>query len=164
MNNSNKALLLAIQKGYKVDSHGSVYSKSGRKRVLKYRHDGYLAFNMRGEGRKIHVIPVHRLQALQKYGTDMFKYDCVRHLNGDKTDNSFGNIEVGSTMDNWMDINEEERMRIVSTANMKYPVSVVLEIREKHKSGMRMSKLMEEYDITSKGTFSHILNKRVVNY
>ncbi len=46
----------------------------------------------------------------------------------------------------------------------KYNTETVREIREKHKNGIPMKVLMREYNITSKGTFSYILNKRLVDY
>ncbi len=163
MSISNKALLLAIEKGYRVDKHGDVYSKHGRKRVLRTNKSGYLFFSIRIGNNKSHQVPVHRLQALQKYGSGMFKHDCVRRLNGNKGDNSWENIAIGSIMDNWMDIPANIRIKITSEANQKYSIDTVKEIRKRHKNGEKMKSLMADYGITSKGTFSFILNKRVVN-
>lgn len=164
MGSGNKAIIEAYRKGYRVDEFGNVYSKRGNKRALRYDKWGYFVFGIRLDRGKSWPIPVHRLQAYQKYGENLFSADCVRHLDGNKENNSYDNIAIGSTMDNWMDIPERRRVEICATANQKHNTEIVKEIREKHKNGIPMRVLMCEYNITSKGTFSHILNKRLIDY
>jgi len=164
MSSGNLAIIEAYRKGYRVDKFGNVYSKNGNRRALKSGKGGYLAFNIRRDNGKTWPLLVHRLQAYQKYGENLFSADCVRHLDGNKENNSYDNISIGSTMDNWMDIPERRRVEICATANQKYNTEIVREIREKHKNGTPMKVLMCEYNITSKGTFSYILNKRLIDY
>lgn len=164
--NLNKAILIAAQKGYRVDKDGSVVSPSGRILYTSVCNKGYLRFIIRKQkpDNGHWKVYVHKLQAYQKFGIEMFDSDCVRRLDNVKTNNTYDNIDIGSIMDNWMDIPARRRMEICSTANQKYDIATVKEIRAKHRDGVSMKTLMAEYNITSKGTFSHILNKRLVNY
>ena len=154
----------ANKRGYIVTDKGEVFSPKGKKRKLRKDKGGYLYFSIRipdGDNRGVFV---HRLQSYQKYGNDAVNAECTRHLDGNKENNSYANISIGSTMDNWMDIPERRRVEICATANQKYNAEIVREIREKHKNGTPMKVLMGEYNITSKGTFSHLLNKRLIDY
>lgn len=154
----------ANKRGYVVNKEGDVYSPKGIKRKLRKDKNGYLYFSIRMKDGKVRHVFVHRLQSYQKYGNTALYTECTRHLDGNKENNSFTNIEIGSIMDNWMDIPKKRRIEICATANQKYDVRVVKEIRDEYKKGKRMKYLMNKYGITSKGTFSHILNKRLINY
>ena len=54
--------------------------------------------------------PVHRLQAYIKYRELLYQKDImVRHLNGNKLDNSWDNIAIGTAYDNAQDIPLNQR-------------------------------------------------------
>lgn len=60
---------------------------------------------------------IHRLAAYCFYGERIFDEGIVvRHLNGDKTDCSKGNIAIGTTSENHMDKPSEVRSRSASIA------------------------------------------------
>ena len=96
---SKKAIILAFQKGYRVNENGDVISPKGRilKKQVSNRNDiPYFSFSIRLDKYDVCKIMIHRFVAYLKYGDLMFNCECIRHLNGNSLDNSFENIEVGS--------------------------------------------------------------------
>lgn len=108
----NRSVVVAYDRGYRVQINGDVVSPSGK--TIKLSHTGkrkYLKFNIRAEN-TFRVVLVHKLQAYQKYGDRVFTEGIVvRHLNGERFDNSFVNIEIGSYQDNALDIPEKDRVQ-----------------------------------------------------
>ena len=156
----NISVVESYKRGYRVTSNGEI-SKNGI--IIKGRVDkaGYNTFSIRIKG-KIHKISVHRLCAYQKYGDIIFNCDCVRHIDGNPLNNKPNNIEIGTFSENMMDIPKSIRVRKSSNANKKYSDSVVLQIRKLYSDGVSMKELMGKYNISSKGTFSYILNSRLL--
>lgn len=87
----------------------------------------------------------------------------MRHLDGNKLNNSFDNIAIGTSKDNWKDIPKKERYEHVTFNNMKYSVEEVLDMRDMRNRGASYAEIMDKYNISSKGTMSHIINKRITN-
>ena len=88
-----------------------------------------------GGSRGRYPIKVHRLAAYQKFGDKLFEKGMqVRHLNGNKLDFSFENIELGTGKENCQDIPKEQRVRASKIAHtfMKRSISFELacKIRE----------------------------------
>ena len=109
MNKQNKAILSAHKRGYRVTKEGIATSPFG---VLNpsCTRKGYKKITIRLEGKFV-TVRLHRLQAYQKYGEEIFNSKlCVRHLNGNPGDNSWANIKLGSYSDNAMDRPKESRI------------------------------------------------------
>jgi hypothetical protein len=147
------------KKGYRVTSAGLVILKNGNvsNRINK---EGYPIFSFRFNG-KTTPISIHRLQAYQKYGNEMFKDGIVvRHLNGIKTDNSWDNIAIGTHSDNMMDIPEDIRVAksvYAASFNKKYNSEDVYNYYMNH--GKSYKKTMDKFNISSKGTLHWIIKK-----
>ena len=163
----NDCTVIASHKGYVVGGDGSVISPYGRTLKLNYNKKTkypYYSFSIiDNEGRR-RTVPVHKLVAYQKFGREAFQKGVhIRHLNSNSMDNSEGNIELGSASDNMLDIPKEKRVYNAiraSTCVRKFSDKVVLEIKAKRDSGVTYSTLMKEYNITSKGTLSYLINNK----
>lgn len=163
MTNNNLLVLVAYNKGYRVDVHGNVISPTGKILKLKITKSLYLKFKVYHDCKRQYCM-VHKLQAYCKYKDEMFNDSIVvRHLNGNPSDNSYDNISVGSYSDNMMDIPKDVRLEKsinASTTVRKFSDSVMNEIRDKRSNGWSYNDLMDEYDISSKGTLSYIINNK----
>lgn len=153
---------IAKQRGYKVTKDGVFCGV--RNNILTHKNKGYLCVSMTVDGKRKFLF-AHRLQAYQKYGEDIYKRGvCVRHLNGDKSDNSFDNIAIGTNRDNIMDRSKAERQRIsalAAKATIKYNRDEVVEYYNKFN---RSRKKTIEYFGMSKAGLHYILNDRKYNY
>jgi len=159
-----KKEFIAISKGYFVSKQGVVYSPKGN--VLKLSTArGYSKFEIRINGEKA-SIRVHRLQAFQKFGSEIYKEGVeVRHFNGIPLDNSWENILIGTRSENQMDIPKLVRNTRGLTGTkeiIKYPFDQVLEIRKYREDGHSYKEIMERYNITDRSTVSYLINKRVM--
>ena len=154
---------LIFEKGYTIDKDGNVYNPDGIKLNGRDKN-GYRAIGIRINERKIDV-KVHRLQAYIKFGEKIYENGIVvRHLNNNKLDNSWDNIEIGTFHDNMMDNPKEMRMKYAinaSKAANKYDKEFVEKIREERKSGMKYSEIMEKYNLP-KSTVSFIINHNYI--
>lgn len=92
---SNQVAIYAFKKGYRILPNGHVVSPRNIERKTVPQSNGYLAFSIRYKGKSISVL-VHKLCAFQKYGYIAFSYECIRHLDGNRTNNILENIEIGS--------------------------------------------------------------------
>lgn len=159
---SNQVVAYAFEKGYRVSLNGEVLSPHNTKRKTAFRK-GYVSFNIRYEGKSIPVL-VHKLCAFQKYGYMALSCDCIRHLDGNSTNNALNNIEIGSFSDNQMDKPIKERKREATIAShshsMKWSEKDVEIIKAYHKKSCSYSETMKYFSISSKGTLHFILNNR----
>ncbi len=164
---ANKLMVYASKRGYVADKDGAIYFK-GRKRSLVIDSRGYLNFcvSMYNEVRGKRIISrvwVHRLQAYQKYGDDMFKEGVqVRHFNSNNKDNSSDNILIGTPSQNAMDKPEHLRKSMAINASYKNRILTNEQVKEliiDRSEGMSYGKLMKKYNISSKGTISFIIQK-----
>ncbi len=96
----------AFELGYRATDEGIIMSPTGEPTNMSGEEGSYLTFSAR-TCRK--PIAVHRFVAYQKFGNKMLSAECVRHLNDQKRDNRFENIEIGTRHDNLMDIPAEKR-------------------------------------------------------
>lgn len=158
----NKAIMLAFSLGYRAKENGDIVSPKGNS-VGSWQHNGYKRFGIRYKG-QIFGIPVHRFVAYQKFGEIMFSCDCVRHLDGDCTNNSFANIELGTHKENSLDIPKEKRVALAKHAVSCYSGynddERVKEIKAFYAEAKSYKKTMEKFGISSKGTLHFILNNR----
>ena len=87
---------IAFDKGYRVDREGIVHGIKVEVLSAPPGNKGYPRFSIH-IGKKFKSVHVHRLQAYQKFGQAMFQEGIqVRHLNGNKLDNSWNNIAIGT--------------------------------------------------------------------
>jgi len=149
--------------GYRVLFDGKLIDIKGQE-VGYIGNTGYLRVNVRHNGKR-HHLQAHRLQAYQKYGEAIYQDGIVvRHLNGNKLDNSIDNIHIGTQRDNSFDRSKEDRVShaIAATRHIiKYnPIDVINYHKE---NGNSYKKTMEHFGIKSKGSLHYVLNKRKVN-
>lgn len=156
---------IALLSGYRVDEQGVIYHHNVRLSPT-VGPNGYYALGIahgeKGHRRTVRC-GVHRLQAFQKYGDNLYEPGIVvRHLNGNPLDNSFDNIAIGTLSENRLDIPAEIRKRAAVNASAKchqrYPKEIVLAVQEDRRKGFSYRKLMNKYKITSKGTISYMCN------
>lgn len=135
--------------GYRVNEAGVLFLNGveARYRVSKF---GYKMFDIPFKEKKMDQVFVHRLQAFQKYGEKLFKEDCVRHLNGNKLENSYENIAIGSFKQNIDDIPLEVKAQQylkVAHSQIKYPVPLRNKLRKLHHKGERICDLSRKFNM-----------------
>jgi len=161
MNDSQLALVMAYNKGYRVKDN-SVYSIH-KKQFLKLQtsRGGYYYFNIKVCKKSIKVF-LHRLVGYEKYKDKLFESGIVvRHLNGNQKDNSFENICIRTNQENIMDRKAEDRLQHAIKASRtirKFTNKETELIKQEHALGMGYKSLMEKFKINSKGTLHYILN------
>ena len=150
---------VALNKGYYVNVLGDLYHNDKLYNIFK-NTDGYNVFYIRYNGKK-RILTTHRLQAYQKYGDNIYIYGQeVRHIDGNKNNNSFFNLVMGSRRDNMLDIPEKIRLEKSIYASLKIvKYNNVEEIRKYHNDGHSYREIMKRFGISSKGTLSYIINK-----
>ena len=163
---NNKFTIEAYEKGYRIDKSGNIISPF--KGIIKGRkfNNGRIAFGFRTDSYKYpKAVYVHKLQAYQKFGDDMFKTGIIiRHLDGNELNNSWDNIYIGTQSDNMMDRSQECRQKSATLATRKmqdnnrtYEQRCL--IYEDLKNNIPYSEIMLKHDISSKGTLSFMKNK-----
>jgi hypothetical protein len=158
MNKTNKAIIEIFNRGYRATSSGEILNPSGEIRKLGVAK-GYKRFTIRTK--KDYVsIPVHRFVAYQKFNSELFSSDIqVRHLDGNPLNNSFDNIAIGTASDNMMDKTPEIRLKMALNATQyvkKHNHEQIIQLYKKERS---YKKVMEKFNIKSKGTLNFILKK-----
>lgn len=165
MNKTNKALTHAYRRGYRVSIDGKRV-KGIRKKSLSLtpNSSGYFQFCIRLPIGERYPVDVHRLQAFQKYGLEMFEEGMnVRHLNNNKLDNSWDNIAIGTMSDNSMDMSPRARsMRPMACLSE----SDVLDIARRVENGAykHYQLLAEEYGLKSEQSIYNIMNGKTWSY
>lgn len=166
-------LEIAIKKaycdGYRITDNGNLYGKTGKQLKIVCRgKQRYPTFSISGVPNVknkygVFGIPVHKFAAYCFYGDDIWKFDCVRHLDGNVLNLSKSNIVLGSNSENNMDKSRQVRSRAARTArgsqpyraiNAKLNTSQVLKIIHSQKSA---SSLAAEYNV-SRVTIYNIKN------
>ena len=160
---SDTAIIEAKKKGIRVEPDGTLINLKGFKSCSKPNNRGYVSFSVYIEGIQ-HKTQVHRLQAYQKFGDLVFGEGvCVRHLDGNKLNNSWDNIEIGTQSDNMMDIPKKARLesaRKAAAVSRRYTDQDIRDIRRKKSEGYTLKMLAEEYT-SSKGHMSGIVSKKL---
>ncbi len=163
MNNTtnNDVLVFAYNKGYRCDNEGNVLNPNGGA-MNPSKNQGYFRFSVRITGcngkRTPKSVKVHRLQAFQKFGTNMMYPGIqVRHLDGDSLNNHRDNIAIGTQSQNMMDIDPEERREHAAKGNRKHSDEFIVKIRREHSFGSSYKDLSVAYKIP-KSTLSYYLS------
>jgi len=157
--------VVAFGKGYRVSEAGELVTPEGKTRKLVPDHNGYLSASL--------LVPsvastprrliVHKLAAYQKFKDKAFVGNTqVRHLNGNKTDNSLSNIKIGTPKENIGDIPKEVRVAAANVARKalsKKCRPVHEQVMADHEKGMSHRQLARKYG-KAKSTISYIVNKK----
>lgn len=148
----------AFKEGYRISEKGIVYNPRGI-RIKGHIHKGYKFFKFQRDNITYYV-HFHRFQAYTKYKEDLFKSGImVRHLDGNSLNNDISNIEIGNNSQNQLDIPKIKRLER-SSIHIKYNAEIVKDIKDKRQRGYTYKELMQEYNISSKGTLFNIINIR----
>ena len=130
LSKSNLALIEGFRKGYRVEN-SEIFNHLHKKINFWLDNDGYAAIKIFN-----YPVKVHRLVAYQKFGNAIFEKGIqVRHLNGDKLDFSFQNIEIGTSKQNQLDKPIEQRKRagyLSALRKRKLSIEQVAEIRNEY--------------------------------
>lgn len=166
----NELTIYSHKLGYRVTKEGEIVNPKGS--TIKSFLNGknakpYLVFSIRdlSKWKYAKKVKVHKLQAYQKFGKDAFKNKLeVRHLDGNSLNNSWDNIEIGTSSDNQMDIPKEIRIKTAIIASRKMQDSSRSQdkrklIYEDLKNNLPYTEIMEKHGVTSKGTLSYMKNK-----
>lgn len=169
LSKNSKVLLIAYEKGYRVNDGEVISPFSGNPRKLHLDTRGYPRFSVRVRNNgcwQTEDVLVHRLAAYQKYGEKIFEPGIeVRHLNNDRLNNLFHNLDIGTPHQNSMDRPEERRFKEsidASTHLRKFTDREVRQIRRDHALHRSYAYVMNKWEITSKGTLHYILNNNYV--
>lgn len=154
-----KVLEWVIDNGWEIDDSGQITNPKGeiKKGSLTY---GYLKVGIKIPELDIssYALKIHKFQAYKKYGEEIFQPGIVvRHLNGDKTDNSWENIVLGTQSDNMMDRNELDRIKH-SKERRKYSREVKLQLIREREMGKSFGQISKEHSIPLQ-TVKDIINK-----
>jgi len=144
-----QALEFLVSKGYTIDKDGVVKNPEGTI-INGSNHEGYLKFSVRTDFTSSYAMRIHKFQAYKKFGTDIFNSSLVvKHVNGDKTDNSYDNIVLGEK---------------VAGKQIKRDVEFTDEIKENilkdRKNNVSYRKLVDRYGIP-KSTIMDFVKKQV---
>lgn len=151
----------AFNRGYTVSIEGTAYNKKGKKvGYINTNIDGYKSYLIRIRvNKKVVNVPIHRLQAFQKYGHKMFEQNImVRHLDGNSLNNSWDNIAIGTNSDNMMDIPKQIRIKKALHASSFVKKYNKKEVQDFHSINRSYKETMKHFNISSKGTLNYILN------
>lgn len=156
---------VAYSLGYYVDKSGQAFNPSGKKIGGNGQH-AYSRFHIMindGKKRKKVSVYIHRFQAFLKFGEKIYKKGLeVRHLDGNRLNNKWENIDIGTHSDNMMDIPKEERIKHASKGNKIYSDEQVKEMYFLyHRQGYSYRQLMDRYNISSEGTVRSLIKDRL---
>ena len=158
----NDALIIADERGYAVHDDGKVFDVDGNFVLTHPDNNGYLIFQISDAGIRYDVA-VHRLAALQRFGSIVLEEKVeVRHLNGNKRDNSTKNISFGSRVENINDISPVDRMHMSmmgTEKQRKLSFDQVRELRRLKSEGWSLRQLCKKYGLAV-STVSYIVNRK----
>lgn len=153
---------LSYKRGYFVDNSGQMFTP--KKSLVKTKNKkGYIRCTVSVDGKNI-TLTAHRLVAYQKYGDKIYEDGVVvRHLDGNKINNTHENIMIGSNRDNCMDVPDEQRLKKAINASkktIKYDADEVYNFYIE--CGRSRKKTQEHFNISSGGTLHYILKNRKI--
>jgi len=148
---------IAYEKGYRANDDGSITGIYVGNIKLGKGTNGYLLFRIR-DGASFKTVPAHRFAAYCFFGDEIFNHECVRHIDGDKTNNRRSNLTLGSRSDNFQDNSEEWKTNFSmagAKTKRKLDEEAVKEIRQLLNVGVSYRTLSEKFSV-SKGTIQQI--------
>jgi|GEM_PF-5636184 len=105
-------------------------------------------------------VRLHRLVAFIKYGLDMYRDNNVNHIDGDRDNNRFENIEVCTHKANMKNAKDRGVMKGLGMYTGKLKEKDILNIKEMISSGMRNKEISEKYNINQSNISNIRHNKR----
>lgn len=165
--NSDEILLLAWNKGYRIDSEGNVTNSKGK--IVRGNVDarGYKVVGIAvsrdnlKKGSTVRFVGFHRLQAYKKYGEAIFDHSLhARHYDGNQLNNSWENIILGTASQNMMDIKKEVRTaRSLRAASFtrSFTKEQVNRMREMRREGFTYLAIAKTFGSKSKGHIHQII-------
>ena len=164
--NYNRNESIAINMGYTYID-GVVKSPRGEVVTLRLSSGGYQQFSIhikRGDNPKLtRNVMVHRLVGYLKYGDKIYDYGmCIRHIDGDKLNNSYDNLVIGTHRDNMLDVPIQDRInRSLKSAETtrRFSEEELASIVVDRRSGMSYKDICEKYDV-GKSWCSYFFNKK----
>lgn len=112
---SNHAVKQAATRGYTVDDEGRVFNPKGRELKAACSKHGYRKFNIRLLESRNASVKVHRLAAFIRFGEEGLTM-LIRHLDGNRCNNSRTNLLPGTPSENMLDRPIECRVRCAKHA------------------------------------------------
>lgn len=164
----DRAILAAIAAGYHADADGNVYRPGGYSQ-WEHNINGYLNFNVPAiiAGGKQTVVKVHRFVAAYFMGADALKAACVRHRDGNKSNNALYNLAPGTVSENCMDKPAAVRLSASKASGPARRESIrkltddqVLEIRKRYAEGVLQRAIAEDMGI-DQGRVSRICSGKL---
>ena len=151
---------IAYNKGYRIDKEGRVRGLKVKYLSLSLNSSGYLTFGLSLDGVKRSCC-VHRFQGYKKFGEDIFEDGIeVRHLNGEREDNHWDNIAIGTHSENMLDIRPELRQKSAEYASSFQQKHDHEKIKKYYSNNdVTYTDIMKKFNISSKGTVSYIIRK-----
>lgn len=158
----------ALDQRYSADTKsGEVIGAFGRQ--LSYRgctqFYPHITLWVKHMPRKFYSVPVHKVIAYAIWGEESFKEGIeVRHLDGDRMNNTAKNLALGTCSDNMMDKPSEVRKRIATIASMararKTDLTVKQILKIKSLKGKKFARQVGKTFDRSAGTIHNIWQGR----
>jgi hypothetical protein len=130
--------------GYFISTEGKVFNKKGleiKSRIQKRVHGkGYPIIDLRKDKKTVTIF-VHKLVMLTYFEGKPSSRHQIRHLDGDKTNNSIFNLDWGTPEENMRD-----KLK-TGTYGQKLSADQVCVIRSRAKNKENPKKLAEEYQV-----------------
>lgn len=160
LNKSQYTVLVAHQKGYRINEEGNLVSPRGNIRKPALTGD-HLEANIRLPGRKDGRLSLYKLAAYQKYGKKIFDETLqVGLIKKDPRNVRESNVMLGTPSEIAMLKSEEVRKR--SASNPKFSIQTIKALRARYLQVRSYKKLEEEFGM-SKCTISDLLKADLEN-
>jgi len=154
-------IVAASRSGFYVTAKGRLKYRGYDHEICVFKDkDNYKYFKFQNAVIKNKSIYVHKLQAYQKFGYDLFNSKLVRHLDDDSLNNRIENITIGNYSQNY---NDRRKFTLVSSSikAMNYPVEQRVYIRHLSSLGYSSPEIGLMLNIR-KGAANYIKNNRTV--
>lgn len=147
---------IAFERGFRVSENGELKKPNGQPHRT-WLDRGYPTFNIQCVERNC-ACHVHRLQAYQKYGEQIYAkgLEC-RHLDSNRQNNTVTNIELGTPKQNAQDKSLEVRMRVAALTSIAMLKHDYPAIRKYYAETRSYLQTMRAFGVSSKGTLHYIL-------
>lgn len=151
---------VAFLRGYRVSPCGKIVRlEQNPPRIFQKDKGGYLLFTARSANKRTRNCSVHRLQAYQKYGEQIYQEGLqVRHLDGNNQNNSADNIVLGTPLENAHDKPPEVSIRAAAIASRAAQKHDHAKIKAFYAVTNSYKMTMRAFGISSKGTLHFIIN------